>query len=340
MNTSKRKPSYDINRQILGEIFPLTTPFTVILDASEVCNFRCSYCFRGQDNKNLWGYAGQNSLMEWNLFCEAVSQIKEFPEEVRQISLSNHGEPLCNRRVPDMVRYIKKEGICSRVSIHTNAARLDEEYARDLADSNIDRIVVSLQGLSAKKYKQVCGTDINFEAFYHNLSVLHKAKRATQIYFKIADVALEAGEENVFYEMFSPIGDRVYVEKVVPIWKGIAFETDRPGNQFLYNKYGTEFPKQECCPLIFDTIVVAPNGDTYPCSQLLTPYVLGNITKQKLLDLWNSDQRRELLICQCKGTNPEICRGCFILTNSIYAKEDMIDSYRTEILERLVANNI
>ena len=331
----KRIPSFDSNRSVLGEIFPLNTPFTVILDSSELCNFRCKYCFRGQDDKTKWGYAQNLNLMDWDIFVKAVSQIQEFPEEVHQISLSHQGEPLCNRKLPDMVRYIKSLGIKSRISIHTNAALLDEEYARDLADSDIDRIIVSLQGLSSKKYREVCKANVDFEQFYYNLSVLYKQKKHTNLYFKIIDVALDDSDESKFYEMFTPIGDRVFVEKQIPLWKGVILQNQERPEEVSYNKYGVEFPEQECCPLIFDTIVVDPSGDVYPCTQLLTPYILGNIRNDSLVRLWNSEQRKDLLIRQCKGTNPNVCKGCFILKNSIYSKEDMIDAYRADILKRL-----
>ena len=332
------KPSFDTNRQVLGKILPLNTPFTVIIDSSEVCNFRCGYCFRAESDKLKWGYAQDNQMMEWDTFVRIIEQIQEFPQAVRHISLSNHGEPLTNRNLPDMVRYIKKQGIDSKVSIHTNGALLNEEYAKDLADSNIDRIVVSLQGLSSEKYKEICGVEIDFNAFYHNLSILYEHKRNTQICFKIIDVALDNGGEEKFYEMFSTIGDRVYVEKMVPIWKDVDFESigKSSSKEMIYNKYGDGFPKQECCPLIFHTIVVLPNGDVYPCTQLLTPNVLGNIKNHTLLELWNSEERKTLLIRQCKKNNPEICKDCYILQNSIFTQEDMIDGYRKEILKKLV----
>lgn len=333
----KRKPSFDSNRSVLGEILPLSTPFNVIIDVSEACNFRCTYCFRAQDDRTKWGYAQKAEMMSWDLFTRIVSQIQEFPEVVRQISLSGHGEPLCNRKLPDMVRYMKQEGIKSRISIHTNAAMLDEEYAKDLADSNIDRIVVSLQGLCTAKYKEICRADMNFDLFYHILSDLYKAKKNTQIYYKIMDVALDEGEEDRFYEMFAPIGDRVFVEKVVPIWKDIAVPQDEEKDcgVDIHNKYGDGFTKQECCPLIFHTILVTPVGDIYPCTQLLTPYVLGNVSEKTLLEVWNSEERKNLLVRQCRKDNPEICKDCFILQNSIYTKEDMIDNYREKILKRL-----
>ena len=36
----KIKPSYDENRQVLGKIYPLSTPFTVILDVITVLEDR------------------------------------------------------------------------------------------------------------------------------------------------------------------------------------------------------------------------------------------------------------------------------------------------------------
>lgn len=335
MSEEKIKPSYDEKRQVLGEIYPLSTPFTVILDVSERCNFRCNYCFRGQEDKEKWGYAAGGELMRDETFRLAIDQIKDFPEQVKQISLSNHGEPLCNPRVPDMVRYIKERGIESRVSIHTNAAMLTEEYARNLADSNIDRVVVSLQGLNSKKYKESCGANIDFETFYRNIQILSQNKKDTQLYFKIMDVALDDGEEAEFYEKFLPIGDRVFIEHIVPIWKDVDLSGIREKKK-MKNKYGQEFPIQESCALIFNTIVVSPVGDVYPCTQLLTPYKLGNIQEHSLVEFWNSRQRKELLIRQCEGKNPNICSECYIKQNSIFSMEDCIDDYRQDILNRII----
>lgn len=327
------RPSFDANRQTLGKVLPLDTPFNVILDTSEVCNFKCDYCFRSDVNKMNWGYARDAVLMDWDIFEKAVSQIREFPDDVKQISLSNHGEPLANRALPDMVRYIKDQGIKSRVSIHTNASLLDEDYAIELADSRIDRIVISLQGLTGEKYRDICSAEIDYDVFYHNLSILYQHKNNTQIHIKIANVALDEGEEDLFYQMYSPIADRVFVEKIVPIWKGV--DTKNVKNITMQNKFGENFPIQECCPLIFHTIVVTPKGDVYPCTQLLSDQKLGNIQYQTLYELWNCKSRKELLLRQCNGNCPELCRDCYILQNSIYSKEDMIDQYRDEILERL-----
>lgn len=332
MDSAKILPSFDHKRSVLGEIFPLKTPFNVIIDTSERCNFQCKYCFRSNDDKSKWGYAKDNQLMDWDIFEKIVDQIKQFDDEVRQISLSGHGEPLCNRKIPDMVRYIKRQGIRSRVSIHTNASLLDRDLIDDLIDSDIDRIVVSMQGISSKKYLEVCCAKIDFEQLYLNLRYLYSKKNHTQVHIKVMDVALEKGEEDKFYQMFIPIGDRVFIEQEVPIWKGVDLGK---GKHEIENKYGNSFPIQKCCPLIFHTIVIAPNGDVYPCTQLLREDKLGNVSESALKELWECEYRTQLLVQQCELDNLEICKDCYIRQNSIYTEEDMIDTYRKDILDRI-----
>ena len=327
-------PSFDRERRVLGHILPLKTPFNVLIDASEVCNFRCKYCFRANKGKEAWGYAVKNDFMEWNTFTHVVEQILEFPEPVKQISLSGHGEPLCNKKVPDMVQYIKEKGITSRVSLHTNASLLDKEYAERLADSDIDRVVVSLQGMTSKKYKEVCGATIDYERFYENLVFFSEKKQHTQLHIKIANVALEDGEEEQFYKRFLPVADRVFIEQIVPIWKETEFFTAQKA-KMEKNKYGEIFPKQYCCPVLFHTLHVIPSGDVYPCTQLLYPKSLGNVRDATLMELWNGEERKKLLKEQLELHSPEICNGCYIKDNSIFTKEDLIDDSREEILQRL-----
>lgn len=336
MNQSKIKPSFDNNRQKLGRIFPIDTPFTVILDTSEACNFRCNYCFRSCKDKKVWGYAKERNLMTRDTFQIAFTQLMDFPKPVRQVSLSNHGEPLMNRDISWMARYMRNQGYEGRISIHTNASLLDEIFAEELAEAGFSRIVISIQGLSKRKYRDVCGANVDFDRLIKSIEILHKVRKSdlTEIDVKIADSALSLDEQADFYKIFTPIADKVFVEKTVPIWKDFSIDSKSEFN----NKFGQVFPIQQCCPLIFHTIVVTPKGDVYPCTQLLCPHCLGNIRENTLKYYWDCDERYFLLREILTLSTPKMCEGCYIRQNSIYSEEDMIDDYRSEILTRLDAD--
>lgn len=329
------KPSFDTNRQILGEIMPIRTPFTVILDSSEVCNFKCSYCFRSDKDKSSWGYAVRNDLMSWDVFEKVVAQMKEFPDDIKQISLSNHGEPLCNKRLPEMIRYIKQENLKGRISLHTNASLLTEDMALDLADANPGRVVVSLQGMNSEMYQKVCGYNLDFANFVKCIRVFYENKRDAELSIKIMNTALkDQAEEQMFYEVFQPISDRVFVEQAVPIWKNI--KVDIEDDNLAYNKYGMGFKYQSICPLIFHTIVVAPNGDVYACTQLDGTKPIGNVLDKSLVGIWRSEERKRLLCLQLDDSCfPEECVGCGIKQNTIYSEADMLDPYKVQIKKRL-----
>lgn len=337
---AKIKPSYDEKRQILGKLLPLDTPFTVILDSSEICNFRCHYCFRSDPDKQNWAYAARQDLMSWDIFEKAFDQIMSFPHDVRQISVSHHGEPLMNQSLPMMVRYMREHGYTGRISMHTNGSRLNEKLAQEIGEAGFSRIIISLQGLNAEAYNKTCGYKLDFEGFLHSFEELYaakqKAKKGTELFVKIARPALEGMDESRFYEMFEPVSDRMFVEEVVPIWKNNnEGEQDDTRGDMVISKFGNHFPRQRCCRLIFDTIVVLPNGDIYPCTQLLGPEALGNIREKTLKDVWNGEERKQILKRILQLDSPKMCDGCYIRQNSVYAVEDMIDGYREEILQRI-----
>lgn len=324
--------SYSQDRNVLGKVLPLDTPYTVMVDISDMCNLRCNYCFRADESIVAEDYR-KNRLMEWETFEKIVEQMQQFPHQIKRIALSHHGEPLCNRRLPDMVTHIKRSGLTAKTDIHTNALLLDEEYIDELCAAKIDRIVISLQGLDEKNYLEVCGAHIDFDQFYHRLEYLYKMKTTTQVHIKIVDVAV-GKEKDKFYEMFSPIADRVFIESVVPLWTG----ADMTKEKIETNKYGDAFKVQQCCPLVFYTINVLPDGTIYPCSHIRPPFKLGNVRNTTLMEAWNSMQKKEFLKDMLENGRFEVetCRDYYVPQNTVMTPGDSIDAYADEIRARLM----
>ena len=323
--------SYSKDRHILGEELPLDTPYTILIHISDMCNLRCKYCFRYDESIKAEDYR-KNRLMDWETFLRIVEQMKEFPGQFKRIALSHHGEPLCNRLLPQMASYVKSAGLTGKTDIHTNALLLDGQYVEELCEAELDRIVISIQGLNEKKYLEECGARIDFGRFYQTLEMLYRKKKKTQIHIKTVDEAVD-GEKEEFYKLFSPIADRVFVESVVPLWTGADMKEDE-----FENKYGDVFQIQKCCPLVFYTINVLPDGTIYPCSHIRPPFRLGNVHDTTLAEAWNSEKKREFLkqMLLCGRFDAGECKNCYIPQNAVMTREDSIDGYAEQILGRML----
>ncbi|WP_033422391.1 radical SAM/SPASM domain-containing protein [Desulfitobacterium sp. PCE1] len=332
-----KAPSFDVNRSCLGEILPLNTPFRLILDSSEACNFKCTYCFRSVSPSETWGYAVDNGIMSMETFGRAVQQILKFPEAPRVISLSGMGEPLCNKNIPLMAKRLKELGITSKIEIHTNASLLTQESAKVIASCGIDKVVVSLQGLDAEAYKKVCAFNLNFDTFYKNLEILYKNKTNNlEVNIKIVDEALrDAKEEEKFYAMFSPIADKTFIENTIALWQEQIVYDETSNNKS--NKFGEDFGEIICCPITFLNLTISPGGDIYPCCVIDPPFSLGNVKDTELTEAWNSSRRKDFLRSTLINgrKSHKRCETCYFPKGYVKTEADIIDGYRQNILERI-----
>lgn len=334
---AKIQASYNVNRLCLGERLPLDTPLSVIIDISERCNFKCKYCFRSGKADESWDYTAKNEIMTMETFNAVVKQLSDFPQKIKVISLSGHGEPLCNPNIVQMARHLKASGQTERIEIHTNASLLTKESAIEIAKSGFSRIVVSLQGLDNSTYERVCGTHINWDRFYDNLRLLYENKDDDlKVYIKISEAALDKDtydrDKAQFYSLFENIADFVFVEKVTPLWRNINLNA-----KDTQNKFGQDHGDINYCSILFYKIVVAPDGEIYPCAGLPAPMSLGNIRESSLSDAWTGSQRQEFLKRHLQFSRYEnlLCRDCFVPINTITSEKDNIDPYKEEILRRL-----
>ncbi|MCC6296818.1 MAG: radical SAM protein, partial [Pseudomonadales bacterium] len=83
------------NRQNLMEVLPLCKPFTVLIEPSSLCNFKCVQCFQSLRQES---YFTRNRLnMPLARFERVVAQLRAWPgPQLKVLKLSLYGEPLVN----------------------------------------------------------------------------------------------------------------------------------------------------------------------------------------------------------------------------------------------------
>lgn len=337
---SEIKPIYGTDRVILADVLPLRTPYSAFIFPTTYCNFKCKYCGHSLGHKEMKRrYNFTPEHMSMDTFYKTVEQLREFPDKLKMVSLTGQGEPLLNPNIAEMVRIIKEAEIADRVEIITNASLLVREKADALIDAGLDTLRISLQGLSSEKYKSICGADIDFEAFMDNVRYFYRHKRNTNLFLKVMDVALDDGEAEKFYDLFKDCTDRMYIERMLPAYDGVAL-TD--GMEIEYDRYGNKTKKMnKVCPLAFYMIGIFPNGDVEPCDTIYKPVVLGNVHDGRIVDMWQSEKLHTFwkMHLQGKRFDNKYCANC-CAPNDVAHQEDYLDEAADAIMQRLTGVGI
>ncbi len=76
------------SRAKLWEVTPLPAPYSLYIEPTSHCNLRCLFCPTGYKE-----YAGMrpNGLMDYDLFCKIVDDIKEFDRKLKRVNLYKDG---------------------------------------------------------------------------------------------------------------------------------------------------------------------------------------------------------------------------------------------------------
>ena len=179
-------------RNKLEEVIPLSGPYTVAIDPSNLCNFKCNFCAIQCKNEEL---SFKKQLMPLELFKKIIDDLKMFPQKLKVLRINGQGEPLLNPNICEMIRYAKESDVADFIEMITNGSKLSPVLNRNLIDSGIDRIRISIEALDEIGYRNIAGTKIDFAAFVNHIRDLHKISGKCEMYCKIVDVAVPTEDD-------------------------------------------------------------------------------------------------------------------------------------------------
>jgi MoaA/NifB/PqqE/SkfB family radical SAM enzyme len=323
--TAKRTPRIRTEgRTILQDAIPLDTPIHMFIDPSAACNFKCRFCFHS-DKRNT-----HHEIMKRETFMKIVDQLKEFPHKLKAIRVYGFGEPLLNKRLPDMIRVLKESGVTDFVEFTTNGWWLNPERNAKLIASGVDAITVSVPGLNDKRMFESSGKHVDSVEYFVNLVDLCKQKKQCRIHIKLTNYHLSQTAREIFYLYFENFCDEISIDNIVPIWNGID-------GQQIDNKdiYGGDLHPVKVCPYIFYHLTVMADGSISTCFvDWERKNILGNVYHNTLKNVWNGLQLHEMRVNHLKGRGDiyPLCKGCRQL---IFGCADNIDPHAEKILEKI-----
>lgn len=329
----------------LEDQIPLQEPFSAHIDVCSVCNFKCSFCFQA-DNKAMKEAKLKRGMMPIELFKKIVDDLKEFRNPLKKIKIGNHGEPTLHPDLPAMVAYAKQSGVAEIIELFTNGSELRPELNIALADAGLDRMNISLEGLSNERYLQVAGVKVDVDAMVRNIAHLYGVRKQCRIYIKIADQTsalskddtrifiLSQKERQQFFDTYGSICDEIFIEKVVPQWAETQLEKQNKVEDT--GMYGQKIKQyKEICPFVFMYLHFNWDGTTSPCTlDWAKKVVIGNTYEQSVKEIWNGQALRELRIAMTRGQRDKInfCNHC---SAPMVCVEDDLDPHKQKVFEAL-----
>lgn len=337
---SKINLGRDSNRVPLHTVVPRSIPFAIGIGASDVCNFKCIYC-----NQSTSSGIKDARIISWDDFIKIANQIEDLVnkaekgEELKIIRFIGVGEPLVNKKLPEMIKYLSDRKLAKRFEVTTNASLLTHDMTDRLVDSGITRMWISIQGVNSEKYKKICNFNLDMNNFLEQIKYFYdKSRGKCELFIKTVNVSIETKEEeNKFYEMFSSISDSVSIENIIASNADVDYSKMLSDEDRNKTRYNTPVKKRYCCDTLFMYMNIHSNGNVDSCGCIYPPLVIGNINNQALVDIWNGTRHRDIMIKHLskRRCDIEICSKCNSIEHQNGFPEDDLDPYLDEILERV-----
>ena len=165
---------------------PVTQLTKVYIEPTVACNLDCITCFR-----NAWDQPiGRMSEETFERFFVGLKELSPLPS----VYFGGIGEPLFHPKTIDWIAQVKQLGV--KVELITNGTILNEKIARQLIDSGLDVLWVSIDGASPETYADVrMGAEL--PSIMKNLRRFAKMRKASHYPTPEIGIAFVAMKRNI-----------------------------------------------------------------------------------------------------------------------------------------------
>ena len=294
-------------RSPLAARLPLDTPFSIQIDPSSLCNFRCRFCPTGHPELLQSVGRGKGQLMAWSLYERLIDGIAEFPRPLKTLSLHKDGEPLLNPRLADMVSLAKKRAAAGKIITLTNASLLTRERSIGLIESGLDVIRISVEQVSDEGYRLQTGTFGDYGRVVDNVRALREERdrRGSPLFIaaKLIDLGLAPPELEAFARDFAPHCDEIG-RTTAQGWSHSDLFDFTLGTRPAVSLDGRTAlkPGRVACPFPFYMLAVNASGVVSPCTDDWThKAAVGDANSESLRAIWDGPRLRSFRLMHLSG---------------------------------------
>jgi len=253
-------------------------PIIFQIEPTNHCPMNCVMCPR-QFMKRKLGF------MDFNLYKKIIDQVKVYDTHIQ---LHHFGDPLMHPQIDKFIKYAHDRGI--KINCSVNPILLTREMSARLVDSGLDRIYISLDSVDDESYKKIRGTRANYDRAVSNIRYfadLKVRRRKKNPHITIGLIYMKSTKGNVddFRKFWRIPGiDDVCIKPFTGFGlKSLLPYADASSLKRIEHK--CTYP----CFLPWRSMTVLWDGRVVPCCYDYDgKYVIGDLKKELLKDVWNS----------------------------------------------------
>jgi len=265
-------------------------PISLSVEPTSYCNLQCPHCPTG--NKKILRKQGAMDFADFdNILCQTSSHLI-------YLILYFQGEPFMHKHIFQMIALAKKKRIYTMTS--TNAHFIDDVMAKKIVQSGLDKIIISLDGLTQEVYEKYrWGGEVSKVIGAIELILKYKDElKSNTPFVELQFLVLKHNELEMHkVAAFARLNKNVSLQfKTAQIYDIQNNENYIPLNH-KYSRYrklstGEYILKKKLknrCYRMWSSAVITWDGKLVPCCfDKDAQHIFGNIKDQSLANIWRS----------------------------------------------------
>lgn len=288
-------------------------PVSVSIEPTTSCNLRCPECPSG-----LRSFTRPTGMLDYSFYKQIVNELHH---DIVYMIFYFQGEPFLNPQFLDMIQYAVSKRIYTATS--TNAHYLNNETSKKTVESGLDRLIISIDGISQEVYQQyrIGGSLEKVLEGARNIIYWKKKLNSSKPYIVFQFLVVKPNEHQV--ELAKKLADEIGVDSIV--FKTAQIYDFANGNNLIPStekysrykkdkngKYSIKNSLNNHCWKLWHSSVITWDGKTVPCCfDKDAKYRLGDLNKEKFKNIWNGIEYYKFRKAVLKSRKEiDICTNC------------------------------
>ena len=256
----------------------------------------------------VWEGIRNLQLMEDEVFDKILNELSRYNDWIEMICLNSDGEPLLDKKIALRIKKLKDIGI-KRVNISTNGQLLTREKIRELLESGLDDIRISLDAFTKETFEKI-RAGLNYDIVKRNvlnlIEMRNNANSDLEIRIRMVELEENIQEREAWLNFWQEKVGRTDKVQLMPMhtWSGKITEEKSENILFYADKP---------CIAVFSSFTVNYDGVVQLCdSDIEQQEVVGNVNDESIQSIWQGKRFEDLRDYHAYGkrNNIKICQGC------------------------------